>query len=165
MVDTGGPWPVLCCVQFSTASSPAVCCEPPLSPGGQFSQSSASVYQVKSGTEEKREGKDKEREKEKETKNNRREKKTEPKKVRRGKKIKRKLENCKVMYSNLRGLKIKQKSLEEIILEENPTIIALVETGLEDEEKIEFEGYKTYPKNKTTDGKGRGVLIQQSYRT
>ena len=83
----------------------------------------------------------------------------EKKKVKRGKKIRRRLEKCKVLYSNLRGLKSKQLSLEEIIAEENPTIIALVETGLEQNEEIKFEGYRVIPKNKTDEGEGRGVLI------
>ena len=79
--------------------------------------------------------------------------------VKRGKKIRKKLEKCKLLYVNLRGLKSKKLSLEEIIIEEDPTIIALVETGLEEGEKTEFEGYEIYPKNKTTDGEGRGLLI------
>ena len=86
-------------------------------------------------------------------------KKEKKKKVKRGKKIKRKLEKCKVLYANVRGLKSKQLSLEEIIIEENPTIITLVETGLENKEEAKFEGYEVYHKNKTEDGEGRGILI------
>ena len=49
------------------------------------------------------------------------------KKTRRGKKIRRKLEKFKAMYVNIRGVKSKIKSLQYIIKEQNPTLIALAE--------------------------------------
>ena len=65
------------------------------------------------------------------------------KKVRRGgKRIKNKMKKFKVLYMNLRGLKSKKKSIQEIIEEEKPTLIAFVETLLEEKEEIKLEGYK-----------------------
>ena len=55
-------------------------------------------------------------------------------------------------------MKSKRDSLEEIIEEEKPTIIALVETLLEEEEHLKIEGYKVLPKNKQKEG-GRGILV------
>ena len=80
------------------------------------------------------------------------------KRTRRSKKIKKKLENFKILYLNIRGIKKKQKSLREVIREENPTIIALAETLLEGKEEIELDGYKVIPKNINEEG-GRGILI------
>ena len=89
------------------------------------------------------------------------EKKTETKhkKVKRGKRIKKNLENFKILYVNIRGIKSKVKSLENIAQEEKPTLIAIAETILKEKEEIEIEGYAILPKNKTAEGKGRGVLI------
>ena len=56
-------------------------------------------------------------------------------KVRRGgKRIKNKLKNFKILYSNLRGFKSKTESIKNIIEEEKPTMIALAETLIEDDE-------------------------------
>ena len=83
--------------------------------------------------------------------------KKEKRKVRRGgKKIKNKLKKFKIIYPNLRGFKSKTRSIENIIEEEKPTMLALAETLLEDEEKVKLEGYKIYKPEK----KGsRGILI------
>ena len=70
------------------------------------------------------------------------EKEGRAKKVRRGgKRIKNKLKKFKVLYVNLRGYKSKKKSINEIILEEKPTLIAFTETLLAENEEIEIEGY------------------------
>ena len=85
------------------------------------------------------------------------EKKTETKhkKVKRGRRIKKNLENFKILYVNIRGIKSKVKSLENIAQEEKPTLIAIAETILEAKEKIEIEGYAILPKNKTAEGDRR----------
>ena len=62
--------------------------------------------------------------------------KDEKKKVRRGgKAIKNKLKKFKVLYVNLRGYKSKRRSIEEIVEEERPTMLAFTETLLEQGEK------------------------------
>ena len=51
-----------------------------------------------------------------------------PKKNRHSKKLKNTLKSCKLYYLNIRGLKSKIESLKEIIIEEKPEVIGLVET-------------------------------------
>ena len=81
------------------------------------------------------------------------------KKKRRSKPIKNNLKEFKLYYGNLRGLKSKEKSLREIIGEENPTLMCLTETHLKlDDELEEFEGYKTI-RNDRNGQDGGGVLI------
>ena len=78
-------------------------------------------------------------------------------KVRRGgKRIKNKLKKFKIMYSNLRGFKSKIESIKNIIAEEKPTIIALAETLIENDEKVKLEGYKTF---KPAEKGSRGIMI------
>ena len=76
------------------------------------------------------------------------EKETSLKKVRRGKRIRRKFENFKIYYVNARGVKSKVKSLQEILQEEKPTVVAITETVLEGNEEVNLEGYTIFPKNK-----------------
>ena len=61
------------------------------------------------------------------------------------------------MYNNLRGIKSKQHSLRNIIEEKDPTVIALVETKLNKEDKIEIEGYRIERVDRNESG--GGVLI------
>ena len=49
------------------------------------------------------------------------------------------LKSCKFYYLNIRGLKSKIESLKEIIIEEKPEVIELVETMLDG--KVVMEGY------------------------
>ena len=82
------------------------------------------------------------------------------KKVRRGgKKIKNKLKNFKILYVNLRGFKSKKKSIENILEEEKPTMIALTETLIEDKENVEIKGFEIY---KPAEKGSRGILIAVS---
>ena len=85
-------------------------------------------------------------------------KKQKTKKIKRSRKVKRskKIKN-KLLYVNIRGIKSKRRSLHEIVKEENPTMIAIAETLMEEKEDIKIEGYKVLPKNKKD--KGRGLLI------
>ena len=47
----------------------------------------------------------------------------------------------KIIYVNMRGYKSKRRSLKQIIDEEKPTMIAIAETLLENDEKEKIEGY------------------------
>ena len=60
-----------------------------------------------------------------------------PKKNRRSKKLKNTLKSF--YYLNIRGLKSKIKSLKEIIIEEKPEVIGLVETMLDGKDKVVME--------------------------
>ena len=83
--------------------------------------------------------------------------KTRNRKVRRGgKRIKNKLKNFKILYSNLRGFKSKTESIKNIIHEEKPTMIALAETLIEDDEEVKIEGYKIF---KPAEKGSRGIMI------
>ena len=77
-------------------------------------------------------------------------------KIRRSKKIKNKLKKFKLMYVNIRGVKSKRRSLEEIVKEEKPTVIAITETLLEKTEELTLEQYEVLPGKAD---KGRGIMI------
>ena len=62
------------------------------------------------------------------------------KKTRRSKTNKNQLKKCKIMMVNIRGFESKRKSLEEIIKEENPTIVVVMET-LTEKDKFELPGF------------------------
>ncbi len=78
------------------------------------------------------------------------------KKTRRGKRIKNKFLNFKALYVNLRGYKSKQRSVEEIVKDEKPTLIAFAETLVEKKEDINLKGYEILlPATKGS----RGIMI------
>ena len=54
------------------------------------------------------------------------------------------MKSCKFYYLNIRGLKSKIESLKEIIIEEKPEVIGLVETMLDGKDKVVMEGYTIY---------------------
>ena len=85
------------------------------------------------------------------------EQEVDKKKIRRGKKCKNALKRCKIMCCNIRGYKTKVTSIKEIIEEQKPVIIGLVETKLREQDQIEIEGYEI--KRKERAGEGGGVLI------
>ena len=62
-----------------------------------------------------------------------------------------------VLYVITRGLKSKIESLKEIIIEEKPEVIGLVETMLDGKDKIVMEGYTIYRNDRN--GDRGGVLI------
>ena len=62
-----------------------------------------------------------------------------------------------VLYVITRGLKSKIESLKEIIIEEKPEVIGLVETMLDGKDKILMEGYTIYRNDRN--GDRGGVLI------
>ncbi len=82
------------------------------------------------------------------------------KRIRRSKKIKNKFERCTIMYTNIRELKSKLGSVEEILLEEKPEILGMVETMVDETESIEYNGYKIYRKDRNKDGGGVMLLIK-----
>ena len=85
--------------------------------------------------------------------------KSNHKKVKRGKSIKDQLEKFRIFYVNMRGLKTKVKSSQEMIQEERPTLIALTETNLKEKEELKLEGYRVIPKNVSAEEGGRGLII------
>ena len=67
------------------------------------------------------------------------------------------LHNFKVMYNNIRGIKSKRTSLKQIVDEENPTIVGIAETNLQEGESVEIEGYRV--KRNDREKQGGGVMI------
>lgn len=67
-----------------------------------------------------------------------------------------------IYYVNIRGIKSKIESLEEIIETVQPTVVCLVETHLNTEEKVQIPGYKVYCNNRTRDGGGILVAVKES---
>ena len=64
---------------------------------------------------------------------------TKPKKKKRRKKSKQLYKNFKIYYVNIRGIKSKLESLKQIINEQNPTVIAITETNLKENDDVESE--------------------------
>ena len=62
-----------------------------------------------------------------------------------------------IYYLNIRGLKSKIESRKEIIIEEKPEVICIVETMLDAKDKVVMEGYTIYRNDRS--GYGGGVLI------
>ena len=83
-------------------------------------------------------------------------------KVRRGKSRKNALTKFNFLLNNVRGIKCKKTTLERIIEEENPVLVAIVETKLEKEEKIELPGYKVTPVNRNEEGGGALLAIRNN---
>ena len=77
--------------------------------------------------------------------------------VRRSRKLQNKLNECKVMYINIRGLKSKVESLKEILIDENLEIDGLTETMLDEADVIDIEGYTVHRNDRN--GNGGGVLL------
>ena len=68
------------------------------------------------------------------------------------------LKKFKVMLNNMRGFKSKETCIKRIIDEENPVLVALVETKLDEiKDTVEIENY-TVKRNDRDEG-GGGVLI------
>ena len=63
------------------------------------------------------------------------------KRKKRHKKIRKQMTNFKLIYCNINHIKSKLSSLERIVEEEKPAVVALVETKLGENEDIEIEGY------------------------
>ncbi len=64
---------------------------------------------------------------------------------------------CKIMMNNVRGYKSKKAIIERIIEEENPSIIALIETNLVEGEQLLIPGYEVIRVDR--EEKGGGVLL------
>ena len=77
--------------------------------------------------------------------------------MRRGKPRRNALESFKLLYNNINGIKTKQRSLQQIIDDERPTIIGISETKLNEKDTLKIEGYKVKRVDRKTDG--GGVLI------
>ena len=79
------------------------------------------------------------------------------KKVRRGERTKKHYNKFGIYYVNIRGVKSKVDSLQEIIDSLNPVMICLTETHLGEDEQIGIKGYKVFDNNRN--GDGGGILI------
>ena len=58
------------------------------------------------------------------------------------------MNNFRVLYSNINGIKSKSESLKNIVEEKKPTVVMLVETKLEIEDDFKIEGYTTHKMNR-----------------
>ena len=77
--------------------------------------------------------------------------------MRRGKPRKNALDQFKILLNNVRGYKSKETMLKRIVAEEEPVIMAIVETKLNDEDVVEIPGYKVKRVNR--DEEGGGVML------
>ena len=81
-------------------------------------------------------------------------------------KIKNELKQFKLIYQNIRGMKSKVNSLREMVEDQKPRIVCLVETHLEKEEEVAIPGYETiYRNDKTTNSGGILVAVKDNIKT
>ena len=72
------------------------------------------------------------------------------KKTRRSKKIKNALQKFTIVYQNIRGLKSKVDSVQELVDDCQLNLLCLVETHMQEEEEITIPGYETIYRNYKT---------------
>ena len=65
------------------------------------------------------------------------------------------------MYLNIRGIKSKIRSLNNIVEEVQPTIICITESHLMDEEDLQIDGYKNLRNDRNKDGGGVLIAVQE----
>ena len=86
------------------------------------------------------------------------------KKKRRVKRIRKQINNFRILYSNINGIKSKIESLEDIIEEEKPTVIAVVETKLAQMGDFDIPGYKTLMMNRDENGGGLMISVKDELK-
>ena len=79
--------------------------------------------------------------------------------------IKNKLKGFKLYYINIRDIKKKRQSFDEIINEQKPTVIAVTETHVDDEYGLEFEGYKMFDNNRNLEGGGVVIAVRKEIKS
>ena len=92
-------------------------------------------------------------------------KKQKKKKLRRSKKIENTLEDFKIFYKNVRGLKSKIDALDEVIDDYKPNLICLIETHLTKGEQIGIPLYRIYRNDATKNSKGILIAVRNSIKT
>ena len=75
------------------------------------------------------------------------------------------MKNASIMYLNIRGLKSKLESLKEIIDEQKPDIIALVETLLCENDAIELKNYDIIRNDREVGGGGVLIAIKKEMKS
>ena len=87
------------------------------------------------------------------------------KKIRCLKWIRNSFKNLKLLYVNIRGRKSKTDSLASIIEEMNPSIICLVETQLDEAERVQLEGLNSvFRSDKSSDSGGIMVAVKDKLK-
>ena len=71
-------------------------------------------------------------------------------KTTRSRKIYNALQSFRILYVNMRGVRSKVTSLANIIAEEHPSVIYLIETHFAKEDTISIEGYDLIFRNEST---------------
>ena len=79
-------------------------------------------------------------------------------KTQRSKKIKNALWKFTIVYQNIRGLKSKIDSVQELVDDCQPNLLCLVETHMQEKQEITITGYETIYRNDKTSNSG-GILI------
>ena len=80
------------------------------------------------------------------------------KRVRKPKIIKNALKNFKIYYQNVRGLKSKLDSLQEMIDYYQPSLVCIVETYMQKQEEIQIQGYSLVCDNDRSANSGRTLV-------
>ena len=87
------------------------------------------------------------------------------KKIRRSKRIRNSFKNLKLLYVNIRGLKSKTDSLANNIEEVDPSVICLVETHLDEAERVQLEGFNLiFRSDKSSDSRGIMVAVKDKLK-
>ena len=76
------------------------------------------------------------------------------------------MKHSKIIYQNIRGMESKVDSLTELVEDQRPTIVCLVEIHLEKEEEIAIPVYETiYRNDETADSGGILVAVKDNIKT
>ena len=87
------------------------------------------------------------------------------KKIRRSKRIRNSFKNLKLLNVNIRRLKSKTDSLANIIEEVDPSIICLVETHLDEAERVQLEEFNSvFRSDKSIDSGGIMVAVKDKLK-
>eukprot|EP00794_Sanderia_malayensis_P011462 gene11462-12660_t len=74
------------------------------------------------------------------------------------------LRHAKIYFNNVPSIKSKIDSIQEIIEEEKPDIVGLVETHLEEHENIHFEDYIIIRRDRGSRGGGILIAIREKFK-
>ena len=88
------------------------------------------------------------------------------KKTRRSKKIKNALRKFTIVYQNIRGLKSKVDSVQELVDDCQPNLLCLVEIHMQEKQEIKITGYETiYRNDKTSNSGGLLIAVKDTLKT
>ena len=74
------------------------------------------------------------------------------------------LKSFTIYYTNIRDLKSKRSSFEEIVAELKPTMIAVTETWIDKDYKLDLDGYEPFRNDRNDEGGGIYVGVRKELK-